>query len=187
MRFAISVVVLMVAVAATANPIAEELYIDFDPPNHVQTIYPAPYTTFNAYIVADLGYMTLDGVYSVSFDVEVTGGTAQLLDFVPAQPGYIVQGIVGDGIIVIAEECFLTFPVVLGHVPLLYLGAPGFVQIVEHPYRGNVYVTCGDPGEELEYCYTQGGGIDTYPPGPMIYCTNPVEDVAWGAIKALYK
>ena len=51
MRVAIVFAMLAVAAVASANPIAFDLYVDFDPPNWVHSIYTAPYSTVNAYIV----------------------------------------------------------------------------------------------------------------------------------------
>jgi len=188
MRTALGVLMLGLTLVATAaaNPIAVELYIDFDPPNHVESIYPGPYVTVFAYVVADIGYITGEDVYSVSFDVEVPDVMPPVSDFVPADPTYTVLGIVGDGITVVVEDCLTQFPATLGYVPIFYLGTPGQVQVLPHPYLGHVFTTCGDPGSEYEYCYVQGGGIGMYAPEPLILCDHtPVRDVTWGAIKAL--
>ena len=190
MRTALTVLLfgLTLVAAAAANPIAVDLFVDFYPPNGVMSVYPAPYTTFNAYVVANLGYLTGDGVYSVSFDVEVPDVMPPVSDFVPADPTYTVLGIVGDGITVIVEDCITSFPATLGYVQLFYMGTPGQLQILSHPYLGHVFTTCGDPGSEEDYCYVQGGGIGMEPPEPLILCShNPVEDVTWGAIKSLYR
>ena len=178
---------LTLATTAAANPIAVELYVDFDPPNGIMSTYVAPYTTVAAYVMADLGY-TGEDVYSVSLKAEVTDGTGVMLDFVPADPSYIVLGIVDNGITVIVDDCLDQFPAVLGYVPVFYLGYPGHIQLLAHPDQGHVFTTCGDPGSEHDYCYVQGGGINTEPPELLILCDhNPVRDVAWGAIKALYR
>jgi hypothetical protein len=190
MRTALGVLMLGLTLVATAaaNPIGIDLFVDFEPPYAMTSIYPAPYTTVFAYVVADIGYITGEDVYSVSFDASVTEGTGVMVDFTPIDPSYIVLGIVGDGITVIAEDCFTQFPATLGYVHIFYLGMPGIVEIVPHPYLGHVFTTCGDPGSEHEYCYVQGGGIGMYAPEPLILCDhNPVSDVAWGAIKALYR
>ena len=102
MRTALAVLMFGLTLIATAaaNPIAVELYVDFDPPNHVESIYPVPYETVFAYVVADIGYITGEDVYSVSFDVEVPDVMPPVSDFVPADPSYTVLGIVGDGITV---------------------------------------------------------------------------------------
>jgi hypothetical protein len=184
MRIATVFGVLLVAVAAAANPVAEELYIDFDPPNHVDAIFPPPYTTVDAYVV--MQYLPYD-IYSIAFDIEVDPSTGVLTDFIPAEPGYSVQGAPGEGIIVASSDCFTEQPVVLGSTQIYYLGQPGFVNVVEHPYAGHTFVTCGDPGEEHGYCVTLGGGIGTGPLGVIIYCSNPVENTTWGAMKALYR
>jgi hypothetical protein len=177
---------LMVAVTVSANPIAIELYVDFDPPNGAMSIYPPPYSSVNAYIVSDLSYMVADPIYSISLDVEVPAGSAQMSDFVPANPVFFVTGIVGDGITVINEDCFDTGTVVLGHIPILYLGVPGVIQIVEHPYQGHTFATCPDY-DEYTYCTTMGGGLGMEPLAPLDLCLSPVQDVEWGVIKAMYR
>jgi hypothetical protein len=186
MRVAMVFAVLVAAVAASANPIALDMYVDFDPPNGAMSVYPAPYSSVYAYVVADLGYIAGQDVYAIQFDVEVPEGTAQLSDFVPAEPGFIVTGIVGDGITIVAEDCISTFPAVLGHVPVLYLGVPGVVEIVPHPYNGHVFLTCPDY-DEYTYCYTMGGGIGMEPLAPLDLCLSPTQDVAWSVIKAMYR
>ena len=186
MRIATTFAVLLVAVAVSANPIAFDMYVDFDPPNGAMSAYPTPYTSVYAHIVSDLSYLTGDPIYGVSFDIEVPPGSAQMSDFVPADPAYVVTGIIGDGITVIDEDCFEQGTVVLGHVPILYLGVPGMVQIVAHPYQGHVFVTCPDY-DEYTYCITMGGGLGMEPTAPLDLCLSPVQDVQWGVIKAMYR
>ena len=186
MRVATAFAVLLVAVTVSANPIAIELYVDFDPPNGAISIYPPPYSSVNAYVVSDLSYMVGDPIYAVSLDVEVPPGSAQMSGFVPASPSYSVTGILGDGITVSSEDCFDSGTVVLGHVPVLYLGVPGVVQIVAHPTQGHVFETCPDH-DEYTYCYVMGGGLGMEPLAPLDLCLSPVEDVQWGVIKAMYR
>jgi len=186
MRIATTFAVLVVAVAASANPIAFDMYVDFDPPNGAMSVYPPPYTSVNAYIVSDLSYLTGDLIYGISLDVEVPAGSAQMSDFVPASPVYFVTGIVGDGITVIKEDCFESGTVVLGHVPVLYLGVPGVVQIVAHPHQGHIFTTCPDY-DEYTYCITMGGGLGMEPLAPLDLCLSPVQNVEWGVIKAMYR
>lgn len=183
----IAALALLTAATSFANPIAIDLFIDFEPPYAVMSTYPTPYTTVFAYVVADLGYLTGEDVYSVSFDVEVTDGMPPISDFVPVDPTYTVLGIVGDGITVIAEDCITSFPATLGYVPIFYVGVPGLVQIVEHPVQGHVFVTCGETGGEYTYCYVMDGGIATEPGAPRDLCLSPTQDVAWGVIKAMYR
>jgi hypothetical protein len=185
MRIAIAFALVLVAGAVAANPVAEELYVDFDPPNHVEVIYPAPYTTVEAYIVTEIpGYIGQD-IYSISFDVEMLFGQAIITgDFVPAYPVYTVQ-ITDNGITVIAPDCISGYQATLGYVPVFYIGMPDIVHIVPHAYAGHTFVTCGDM-EEYDWCYVMDGGLGTAP-GVYAYCGNPVEDVAWGVIKAMYR
>jgi hypothetical protein len=176
--------VLLFAAAAAANPIAIEMYVDFDPPNVVHRVDPPAYSTLNAYIVADLGYMGED-VYAVSFDVDVMFGAAVITgSFVPSLPIYTVQ-IVDNGIIVTNESCFDTWPATLGYVPIFYTGVPDIVRILPHIYNGHTYAVCGSL-TEYDWCYAMDGGIGMEPQLEE-YCGNPIEDMAWGAIKAMYR
>ena len=187
MRTAIAVDVLLVAAGAYANPIAIDMYVDFDPPNGVFSVYPAPYTTVNAYIVAELGYLTGEDVYAVSFDVDLMFNAAVITgSFVPAFPTYTVQ-IVENGIVVVAEDCISVFPATLGYVPIFYTGGQDYVQINPHAYNGNTFVTCGSM-EEHDYCYVMDGGLGIEPQPPRDLCGSPVrDDITWGAIKSLYR
>jgi len=185
MRLAIALAVLLVATAAMANPIAIELYVDFDPPNFVPSVYPDPYTTVDAYVVAELYHP--QPVESISFDLNVWGGTATVSGpFVSGDPSVQVQ-IVENGITVFNPDCWDTYPATLGYLPLLYLGSPGLVEILPHGDHGHTFHTCGDPGETFDYCYVMHGGLGMEPSGPVSYCGNPVENVTWGAVKALFR
>ncbi len=186
MRTATVFVMALVAAVASANPIALDLYVDFDPPNFAPSVYPTPYTTVNAYIVSDLAAMAGQDIYAVSFDVDMMFGDAVITgSFTPASPVYTVQ-IVDNGVVIIAEDCISESPVVLGYVPVFYAGSPDCVQILPHIYNGHTFVTCGDMVEH-DYCYVLDGGIGMEPQPPQELCGNPVQDIAWGAIKALYR
>lgn len=186
MRIAITCAVLLVAIAAAANPIAIEMFVDFDPPNWVHSIYPAQYTTVNAYIVMDLVALYGQDIYAVSFDVDMMFGDSTIAgSFVPTYPTYTVQ-IVDDGITVTVEDCISESPATLGYVPIFYTGMPDCVQIQPHVSNGHTFVACGDMIER-DYCYVLDGGIGMEPQSPRELCGNPVQDIAWGAIKALYR
>lgn len=185
MRVATAFVVLLLAGAALANPIAIEMFVDFDPPNWVHSTYPPPYTTVNAYIATDLAAYYGQDIYAVSFDVDMMFGDAVITgSFVPAYPNYTVQ-IVDNGITVIVEECFGDSPATLGYVPVFYTGMPDCVQIQPHVDNGHTLVTCDMV--EHDYCFVVDGGIGMEPQGPRELCGNPVQNIAWGAIKAMYR
>lgn len=183
---AIAVSVLVLAAATSfANPIAIDLYVDFDPPNYVHSTYPAQYTTVNAYIAMDLVGFYGQDIYAVSFDVDMLFGNSIITgDFVPAYPTYAVQ-MVDNGITVIAEDCISESPATLGYVPVFYTGMPDCVQIKPHIDNGHTFVTC-DNMDEHSWCYVMDGGIGMEPQSQE-YCGNPVQNIAWGAIKALYR
>jgi hypothetical protein len=168
-----------------ANPVAVELYIDFDPLNFVPSIYPPPYTAVDAYVVAEL--YAAAPVQSISFDLNVWAGTAtETGSFTPAIPTYQVQ-IVDNGITVFNPDCFDSWPVTLGYLPLLYLGNPGLIEIAPHELAGHSFVTCGDPGEVFDYCYVMYGGLGMEPLEVTELCGSPVEDLTWSAVKALFR
>ena len=182
---AIAALVLLAAATSFANPIAVELYVDFYPPNYAHSIYPAPYTMVDAYIAMDLVGLYGQSIYAVSFDVDMMFGDSVISgDFVPADPVYTVQ-IVDNGIVVIAEDCIIESPATLGYVPVFFTGMPDCVQILPHAYNGHTFVTCDDMVER-DWCYVMDGGIGMEP-DLQEYCGNPVKDIAWGAIKALYR
>ena len=185
MRVAMIFAILLIAAAAIANPIAVEMYVDFEPPNYVHSIYPAPYTTVNAYITMDLVMLYGQDVYAVSFDVDMLFGDAIITgDFVPAIPAYTVQ-IVDNGITVIAEDCISESPATLGYVPVLYTGVPDCIQIRPHIDNSHTFVTCNDLVEH-DWCSVMDGGLGMEP-DLQAYCGNPVQNVAWGVIKAMYR
>lgn len=172
---------------AAANPIAIEMMIDFDPPGYVHEAYPAPYTQVDAYVTADFtGW--IEGINMVAFRLGLPPETGTGLDFYTASPIIFIDGDWESGIIVWTDDCLDTFPVILGYLSMFYLGVPGHVTIDPHPDLGHVFTACDNPGETLEYCYVQDGGIGTGAPEPRFLCEhNPVMNVAWGAIKSLYR
>jgi len=185
MRNAIAVVVLLLAATAMANPIAIELYIDFDPPNFVPSTYPVPYEEFNAYVMAELWGAA--PVESISFDLDFwDGAMLQTGPFASLDPSVQVQ-FEGNGITVVNPNCWDTWPVTLGYLPLMYLGGEGLVEVLPHGDHGHTFHTCGDPGETFDYCYVMHGGVGMEPSGPDELCGNPVQDVTWGSVKALYR
>jgi hypothetical protein len=170
-----------------ANPIAVEMMIDFDPPGYMHESCPAPYTQVNAYVTADFtGW--IEGIKMVAFRLELTPGTAMGLNFTSSDPIIFIDGDWESGIVVSTDDCLDSFPAVLGYLSVFYLGVPGYITIHPHPELGNVFASCEDPGEMLEYCYVQDGGLCASAPAPRFLCQhNPVNDVTWGAIKALYR
>ena len=181
---------LIVVSTAAANPIAADIYIDFDPPNEVFFVYPTQYVAFDAYVVIGT-YTPWLSASSVSFDLELGPGMGVFAtDFVSDLPGALVEGIPGDGITVSAEDCLGEFPLILGRITVFPVnaGLPGYLYLHAHPDQGNAWVNCQDPPEEREYCFVQDGGINTYEVWPRDVCgISPVISSDWGAIKAMYR
>ncbi|MBN1459326.1 MAG: hypothetical protein JXA57_07305 [Armatimonadetes bacterium] len=169
-----------------ANPIAIEMMIDFDPPNMVFEAYPAPYTTVDAYVVADFtGWV--EGINMVAFRLAVPPETGTVTGFSSSNPIVTISGDWETGIIVATSDCIDTFPATLGYLSIFYMGVPGRVRIESHLDLGNVYTACDGPTEEYEYCYVMDGAIGMSCTAPRDICANPVQDVTWAAVKSLYR
>ncbi len=187
---AIAVLVLLFVGAGTAfaNPIMGDwLYIDFDPPNYVHDVYPEIFTTVDAYVMFSHGDFLWDGLTAISFTLEVTPGMGSSYEFTPLLPGDLAVGEWYTGITVASTECVATeFPVTIGRLSFVYEGIPGYVAIVDLPDYPRWVMNCDDPGEMFEYCVYWNGGVGR--PGVSGDCAvNPVEDVTWGSLKALYR
>jgi hypothetical protein len=169
-----------------SNPVAIEMMIDFDPPNMVNEIYPTPYTTFNAYLVADFTGLA-EGTNMVAFRFDVSPEMGVVTGFTSGNPIIFITGSWDTGLIVTSTDCIDTFPATLGYLNVLYLGVPGQIRIEPHLLAGHVFATCDEPSEEYEYCYVLDGAVGMNGTEPRFICTNPVQDVTWGAIKTLYR
>jgi hypothetical protein len=169
-----------------ANPLPLEMVIDFDPPGYVHSVYPAPYTTVNAYVVADFSGW-VDGVNTVAFRLGVTPMVAQGLGFQSSNPIVTITGDWETGVVVFTDDCMGDFPVTLGYLSLFYLGGSGHVRIEPHVDIGSVYIACDNPGEPLEFCMVQDGAIGLPAPEPRFICQTATDNVTWGAIKSLYR
>ena len=102
---AVLILCLTTAVIAAANPIAADIYIDFDPPNEVFFVNPIQYVAFDAYVVIGT-YTPWLSASSVSFDLELDPWIGVFAtDFVSDLPGALVEGIPGSGITVSAQDC----------------------------------------------------------------------------------
>ncbi|MCK4510483.1 hypothetical protein KAW64_02040 [bacterium] len=187
---AVLVLCLITAAIAAANPIAADIYIDFDPPNEVFFVNTTQYVSFDAYVVIGT-YTPWLSASSVSFDLELDPGIAVFAtDFVSDLPGATVEGVPGSGITVSAEDCLGEFPLILGRITVFPFtsGDPGYLYLHAHPDQGNAWVNCQDPPEEREYCFVQDGGINTSEVLPRDICgVNPVISSDWGAIKAMFR
>ena len=199
-RTAMAVLIFGLTLAATAaaNPVAfDELYIDFDPPNRLHSITPAPYTTVDAYVVAEfLEQGWPDGFSAVSFRlsnplIECPGVMATAV-FTSILPYSITQGPWDEGITITTGECLTDYPIVLARLSCFYLGRACDIKILNHPDYPHWVVDCGDPGEVFYYCIPSHGGIAKLPDDwPDVYCpyepTGAVNDISWSVIKSMYR
>jgi hypothetical protein len=174
---------------AGANPvIGNWLYIDFDPPGYVHSVYPEPYTYVDAYVMFGHPEFPENGLTCASFALQLTPGMASGVSFAGLLPGNLWTGSWDTGITVCATECvgLNEGPVEIGVLSLYYLGQPGDVAIIDHPEYPRWVVDCNDPGQVVSYCvYTHGGIGKNNVVGDC--GVNPVEDVSWAAVKALYR
>ena len=188
---AIAVLVLALSVgAAVANPIVGEwFYVDFDPPNAVHRLDPAVYTTFQAYLMLDLTQSAMNGLTSISFKLEYTPGMSTPPAFTNLLPGDLSIGIVEDGITLASTDCMTDYPVPIGVLDMFYLGTPGEIMILDHPQFPRWLTDCNEPGEVYYYCvYSDGGvGMDPTVTGGADCGMNPVEEISWTSIKAMYR
>ncbi len=182
----VALLVTLLASAAIANPVAIDMHISFDPDDYVPGIMPAPSSVVNAYVVLD--WLATD-VYAVSFRLAVDPLAGYGMSFTSISPISTLTGDWETGVTVIGTGCLPEPPVVLGYLSVFYFaGGVGSVEILPHQTLGHVLADCSDPPVEHEYCYTQGGMLGMLEaPDIQVFCSNPVEDHNWGAIKALYR
>ena len=183
------VVVLSCTAHAGGNPDIRA-YFDFDPPNYVHEIHPAPYATVDAYLCLDhVG----EGVTSVCFrmedPVEACPGTAATAAWTKLFPGGFIPMTPWDGagVTVPSSECMTSDPVIAGYVTIFYLGGSCCLEILDHGVYPRWVVDCGDPGDVDSYCVLAHGSIGGAgcPEGDC----SPVrvEGETWGTIKSLYR
>jgi hypothetical protein len=137
-------------------------YIDFDPPNYVHAINPAPYTTVEAYLCLD---NVEEGVTSISFMMQRPDEACPAAFVGASWQNFFPSGIIPmnpwpSGVTVPSTECMAFDPLVVGVVTTFYLG--GYC-VLSHVSVGGAECPEGD-------C------------GPV-----PVEGSTWGTIKALYR
>ena len=169
-------------------------YFDFDPPNYVHELSPAPYTTVDMYLCLD----QLDsGMNAICFRttnlVTEFPGVFGTQAFMSLLPGDIPIGGWHPwepmGAFVASTECngSADEPLVVGYITTFYLGGEGWVEILDHPEYPRWVIDCGEPGEFDQYCVYRNvsvGGAEA-PPGDCD--VTPTELTGWGVIKSLYR
>jgi len=172
------------ASGAQANPmVVERMLVDFNPPLHQYRIDPEPAELVQAYVMVDLSSPIPEGLKAISFALSVTPAMAGSVVFTN-----LLDSADGDwqtGITLSTLGCIEVFPVAVAKLSFTYLGVPGDVTIIDHPLYPRWFVDCSNPGNILIYCVESHGGVGK-PPLAGDCWGNPVENVSWGAIKALY-
>jgi hypothetical protein len=164
-------------------------YISFDQTGaggleHSYTMTPS--VAFNAYVCV------------TGLDMGMTGVSFMLTDVLNDYPGMfavasftnLLDVPVGDvftGISLASSTCRTEEVVVVGSLFLFPSVAGDFcLELLDHPSYPRWVIDCTDPVELDFYCVqahgTIGAGVCPEPE-----CDDPVEDVTWGSIKALYQ
>ena len=200
-RLLIAGAVMLVATMAFAggNPNVVG-YIDFDPPNRVHEVMPAPYTTATAYICFGDLDMGLAGCSFMVNDVGVTcpGVFAPDPGFTNLLPGDLAIGNYLTGVTLASTDCMnvdsdagreYIDPVIFASISLFYLGGECDVMILDHPEYPRWILDCDDPAGIDFYCIWTHGGVNkaALPGDAECDASTPVEAQTWGAIKALYR
>ncbi len=179
-------IVVLGAGITLANPIlSENIYIDFDPPHYDHRIDPEPYTPFDAYIMVET-FFEGPGFAAISFTLALTPGMSASTSLEILLPGYTVLGEYETGITLTSTDCVTSDmqPMAIAVLHCVYTGMPGDIEIGYHPEFPGWIVLCDDNLEV--FCILSHGGVGKQPLAGD--CGgNPVEDVSWGAIKALYR
>jgi hypothetical protein len=178
-------VCLLCPLTAHGNPIiGEQVYVDFDPPNEVHSIYPQPFDAVDAYVVVDLTFGVIQDLSSIYFRLATTPGTADQPTFTNLVPGAIVEGDWFSGISITTDCLSAVPPVAVGKLSFIYNAIPGDVTIEHHPELPALIIDCA--GTWFAFCVRMHGGVGKEAREGDCF-GSPVEDVSWGAIKGLYK
>jgi hypothetical protein len=206
MRTAMAVfIVLFVVGLCHANPSGMDptLFFDFDedgyPDGDVHfSTHPASYVTVDAYIalscIDEPGEEFTVVSFALANPLYEYPGVVATATFTPLLPGGLAIGdpFVG-GITVASTEC-MTDPIVyIGKLSMFYMGGECQLKILDHSDYPRWVVDCQSPGQVHYYCNYAWAGIGTdevyleeWCPDPDYCWIVPVEDVSWGAIKAMY-
>ncbi len=194
MRFVIVVLSLVLLFsAAVANPLPDWPAVSLtftDNGAYEPEIYQAPYTNSSAYLVMTCGQ---GGVYTslstISFAIGYTPGSMVATGYTSLISNVVITGDWETGITLAATEPITTSQVLVARIDLLYM-TPGYLMVLDHPDYPR-WVTTG-MGEMYPYCLVNNAGLGQ--PHQIVddYCwfcepMNPVDEVNWGTIKALYR
>jgi hypothetical protein len=188
MRF----VAMVLAVAAAVPTLAGQnpgirIYLDTDPPNHVHEACPEANQTFDVYVCLD-GFGPGGGTRGTAFLLERTFVGFKLeqeallggLDFGDAE--------VDGWTIAAGEDCVYPDPfidvVVVARITYMYLGVPGTLDVLPHPYTGRHVFDC-DFDDFDQYCMAGNLGVCMPPNPPEDGCDHP--GVHWTRVFCEYQ
>jgi hypothetical protein len=200
--FGILLIPLLAAVASGGQNLEAKVYIDFDPPNMVQSVYPDSGDFVSGCLILDcMGIASpyTGGVTEICFRVDATPGTATSLGGTSLLPGGIEIGDWQTGICLPTPYC--QYPdgstpggiIKVAVIGLYYGGVPGDLMIEYHPdYPGGHLVDCNYDVDD--FCIWAWGGVGKSCTVVTPSCGTcwpataaPGEPSSWGTIKALYK
>jgi hypothetical protein len=208
MKRALLVLLMIPALTAIAsagqNPYIRA-YIDFDPPNYVHEVYPAPYTVVTTYLVLDCfdwqgiqdaGMWTISLCFSLTEGMSLATGLQCLLPGIPFALGDWETGTTLSG-----SECAMSdgsVPenngiVLVARIDIYYSGEPGDILIMDHPNWPRLVTDCHEPmpGEDHYRILAHGALGKPHEPGDpgADFCgdPSPVEGASWGTIKGMFR
>ena len=162
-------------------------YIDFDPPNRIHAVDPAPYSTFNAYVCfGDLDMGLTSASFAIQDPLVSCPGAFAPPSFTNTLPGDLAIGNIWTGITLSSTGCEDPPEVCVGYLTLFYLGVPCCIEILDHPDYPRWITDCNDPAQVDFYCLSSHGSIGgaSCPEGD---CDSPTDESTWGSIKSLYR
>jgi hypothetical protein len=188
-RTAIAVLLLtLFASASPANPIiAEQLSVDFDPPNLVRTVEPEPFTTVEGYLVLDLTTSPMPGATSISFAVDIVPWPSVEPVFETYLPLSVAEGDWRQGVTVDFGECVTDRLITVGRFEFFYEGGAHDILVLEHPEYPYFVYDCEEPPTLWIYCVPEHGAVGKQSTVWGNCGGSPVEELSWGSIKALYE
>ncbi len=194
MRSATAVLLLVVVVSvAAANPLPDwpAVSLSFtDNGTYEPETYTAPYTPVSAYLMVTCGQGDIyTSVSTISFKIGYTPGSMIATGYTSLLSDVIITGDWETGITLAATDPVITSQVPVARIDLLYL-APGYLMVEDHPDYPRWVVT--GMGDMVPYCLVNHAGLGQPHQGVDMSCwfcepMNPVDEVNWGTIKALYR
>lgn len=197
MRVVIAVLaVAALSLGAAANPLPAWPAVSLtfaDDGTFEPEIYPAPGTTHSAYMMVTCGLEELStSLSAISFAIGYTPGVIVPTSYTSLLADVVITGDWETGITLAATEPVLTSQVFVARIDFLYTGGAGYLTVEDHPFYPR-YFLAGD-GYEYPYCLVNDAGVGQ--PFLLVedYCWfcepmqgNPVDEINWGTIKALYR